>query len=284
MNKTFASLMLLAMILSTLPIDALGNSAPVLARGLHGVDVVPIRNDKIRMVKEVVNIDCAWSTYTVQVDFLFQNTSSEEQALQMGFPIDYPENYLFCSRNSDSSYQDTIRVHWNGKPVKHSLLNCQPGNLKEEKPCRQWIYWTTHFDPNEKATNRVKYTFPTWNIDTGDKDDKGSAYLKYILRTGAAWAGPIESSIIIISYNHKLPRFLIECIDPQIPDKSSLTMYPKGYVIDDKAHTVTWEFKDFVPDKDIYFGWNSSEEWSYIDKREGINIEDAPTTPAAMVK
>lgn len=256
------------------------DSAPVVREGVGGSVVVPIRNRNIQMVREVVEIDCGWTTYTVRAYFWFKNTTSEEQYVQIGFPIDYMSQWEDPEKIQEA--RETIDVKWNGKPIQFSHAKLQQVQKDFRDQYRQWVYWTVRFGPNQTATNRVSYTYGTWNMDTGSKFDKPYAYLKYILKSGAAWNGPIESAIVRIHYygisgERHLGGYKGDFGDPY-PKLSNISIYPKGYVVDKKNHTVTWDLKNIEPDKDIYFGWGEVPDFSLMDKETPIHFADDPTS------
>ncbi len=70
-----------------MPGTSWSNSAPIWHPGTNATDVIPIKNHHIRMIKETVDIDCHWTSYTVHVKFWYKNTADQEQELDMGFPI-----------------------------------------------------------------------------------------------------------------------------------------------------------------------------------------------------
>ena len=263
---------LIVLMAVALPSAVWSDSAPVVVGGIGGMNVVPIRNNQIRMVREVVDIDCGWTTYMVKVDFWFKNTTDQKQELQIGFPVecrpDFDDEEVI--RKSARSF----RVKWNGKPIKHSLGDLQHEIVRSRDQYCQWVFWSARFAPNEEATNQVCYTFPTWNVTSGSHGEEPNAYLKYILKTGAAWAEWIQSATVRIHYGHPVPLHLGD--GETIPGRSDLTIYPKGYVLDKKTHTITWEFKNFKPDKDIYFGWGEVPDFAELDKKPFIFIKDAP--------
>ncbi len=112
MKICFALILCLAL---TFPSSSWANSAPVIVYGIGGANVVPIKNNQIRMVREVVDIDCAWSTYTVQVDFWFKNTTDQAVELEMGFPVEYT-TYHEDKETIEASCR-SFKVEWKNAPV-----------------------------------------------------------------------------------------------------------------------------------------------------------------------
>jgi len=259
------------------PVLAYANSAPTLIRGVEGSDVVIVQNENIRMVREVVDIECRWSYYTVQADFWFENTTSKPQDVQIGFPVDY-DSVSSGQEEMVTAGDDSFGVEWNNRPIKFTVAKPQIRLSEHEfDPYRQWIWWKVRFGPNETAKNRVSYTFQTWNMDAGSKCDVSPfSYLKYIVRTGAAWNAPIESAVIRIHYGHEIPSFLRDCMpeDIGIPDPSTLSIYPLGYVLDTRNHTITWNYRNFTPTQDIYLGWNGVPAFATLDAESKPQLDE----------
>lgn len=257
---------------------ARADSSPMSYEGFPGSSAVPIRNDKIRMVREVVDIDWVeWGEFSVKADFWFKNTSDQEQEVQMGFPIDYTT----WQEDAIPEALKTFQVIWKHQRIMCHFAPVQPPDKKDAPLHRQWVYWTVRFKPHEKAFHRVSYTFPTWQYDHGSEDDSSYTYLNYILKSGAAWKGPIESAIVNVHYGH-LPNNRSE-IDP-----SDLRFYPKGYVLNKKKRTATWKFRKFEPDRDIFFGWSHPDDgtrgdledtFEDLDKEQVMTFKDFPLKP-----
>lgn len=253
MAKLKTTCFLLCLLLALVSI-ARPNSAPVTYHGLDGTDVVLLKNKQIRMVREVINIDCAWDTYTVQADFWFKNTTSKAQAVQFGFPIDYePDNSRFDDEGFERSKQ-SFKVEWKGKRIAFKVGKPQDGEESGEK--RLWISWNAQFAPAEEVHHRVRYTFAT---SRSDFEGNRYARLTYILKTGAFWNAPIESTTVNLSYNHPMPSFF-GGDGTMEPDPAHLSFSPDGYSWNREQKKVTWEFRNYVPTKNIYFTWQPPDD------------------------
>lgn len=288
---------LLLLLFMPLAMAAWADSAPVLCDGLDGADVKPIRNHHIRMVREIVDIDCAWTTYTVEANFWFKNTTRKIQKVQLGFPMDYR---VSCDSvgNDGINYPvldapKTVKVDWNGQPIKFAWGKIQKYDIphasiindSNDYMNRQWICWTAQFNPGEECHNRVSYTYPAWYMDSGSHNDACAfSFIKYILKSGAGWNGPIGSALIRINYNHPIPHYFYfeKCAEPfdASPTPAHLKIYPPGYQWNKEEHVITWNFRNLVPDKDIYFGWAKVPNFKKLDQAQKINFKDAPTTPS----
>ena len=275
--KTYLSLFVFVALI--FPSAAWSNSAGIWHEGVDGANIIPIKNHHIRMVREVVNIECAWTTYSVKADFWFKNTTNQNLEVEFGFPVDFK-----VDKNDDSirEYQQSFKVIWKGKPIKHYLEKRQHKiSGQDDDFDRQWISWIARFAPNEEVYSRVSYTFPTCS-QSGDSrgETETYAYLKYILRTGGAWKTPIESSKVIIHYKATIPGYLsYEHINNNlIQNPAPLKFYPKGYTWNKKKRTVTWEFKNFVPKADIFFGWGGVPDFKEADDVEKIKLDQIPVS------
>jgi hypothetical protein len=97
----------------------------------------------------------------------------------------------------------------------------------------------------------------------GSQGNEPSANLTYILKTGAAWHGPIDSAIVSIHYARELPDFFGgRPENPMIVAPANLTISPRGYRRDKKAQTITWNFRNFVPSENIHLDWTEPSEWA----------------------
>lgn len=202
--------------------------------------------------------------------------SDQEQAIQFGFPVDY---FVHTENEVVDDILNSFSIRWKGKPVECTRAKLQKESGKDPVYFRQWLCWSVMLGPNEEAHNTVSYSAQTtWTwFGGGFGDPSGeSSYLKYVLKTGASWAGPIESSIVKINYNYPIPDCfdIYEHDDYSPPPINSLKIYPGNYSIDEETHTVTWEFKDFVPDKDIFFGWADVPDFSELDKQPSNDFKE----------
>lgn len=256
---------------------ARADSAPTVFDGLDGSNMVPIRNDEISMVREVVDIDCRWTEFSVKADFWFRNTTDHKQKVLMGFPIDY-------ASNEDEIVPvalKTFRVQWRHRRVRPSFAKVDSKDIWTH---RQWVYWSVEFKPKEEVHHRVSYTFPTWTSSSGEHENYPYAYLNYIVRSGAAWKGPITSAVVRVHYGHSLKQLDEHDASDygREPKPSDLGIYPEGYVLNKKRKTVTWAFKDFEPDRDVYFGWGTVPDFKDVDEQRRMTFKDFPMNPKEM--
>ena len=242
---------------------AWSDPAPIFFRGINGETIVPTSSTQIRMIREDVNIDCFWTKYKVIADFWFQNTAAQKVEVQFGFPIEfqYYDRAIEVVLKKTDAY---FTAEWNGKPIKTTVGGIQRDNHIQ----RLWINWTAQFAPAEKVFHRIRYTFPMdhWvpeHYEDRMDPERPMAGLIYVLRTGAAWEGQIDSVIVNINYSHELPTSSYgygESFSPYtgpdwLPRPSDLKISPKGYAWNRKARTIRWEFKNYEPDQDIQFSW-----------------------------
>ena len=122
------------------------DSAPVFYSGIDGGDVLPIKNQQIQMVREVVNIDCAWTTYTVQADFWFKNTTGAgDKNYNSAFPLTTPIMAMIGMMPGKVSLRkglQTFKVEWRGKPVEFTL-----GKLQKRDSSKTNFFASGSFGP-----------------------------------------------------------------------------------------------------------------------------------------
>jgi hypothetical protein len=187
MKICFALLLCLTL---SLPSASWANGAPVLVRGIGRGRCGPIKNNQIRMVREVVDIDCASSTYTVQVDFWFKNTTDQAVELQMGFPVEYKTFFEDAETIQESCR--SFKVEW-----KRSRFNSLLENFRKARISIAMDLLDGSFRAQRGGYEPRFLHLPDLGIDAGDKmDTVPYMYMKYILKTGATWADPIESSVV----------------------------------------------------------------------------------------
>ncbi len=231
-------------------------SANDTAFAAEGANLIPIKNDAVRMVDEHVVLEGqlykdqldAWK---VTVSFHFKNESDKEQKLQMGFPFpkmvsevpDRPVNVPHGRKPNDWLIYD-FKASVRGKAVKpKEVLLKNVMKVEEDSPYSYAQVWDVTFKPGEEIEVVNSYlTGVTSNSIL-------MQYANYVLKTGANWK---ES---------KIGRSLIE-LKPNIPfiscdenPKYSMGAEPKpgGYRIEGqgKDRKVIWDLKDFTPTEDV---------------------------------
>lgn len=232
-----------------------GYSANLLADGVMiiekpGNTVIPVKQNKVRMVKETVKITPDnFVKYKVDAVFSFENTTDRTIHFYMGFP--FTDNI-----RGDA---DVFISYVDGKEVsvtKKSVNKVMKSRIKSKFGTGyyyQYDYmytWPITFKPHEKKINECVY-FIQW------LDDRGlSGYITYITKTGALWEGTIEQA----DFSIEIPY---EYFNSKV---YTLNMSPKGYTVSSKTVGVTligigeglpykkveWHFQNWKPTEDIH--------------------------------
>ncbi len=187
-----------------------------------GGTVVPLKNHDVRLAAETIDIAVERpglmaddDTLVVTVTYTFVNDTAKSLNLTMGFPVawDYREQYMqgegYLDRERHSPVSDFTTLV-DGKAVAvqakpRTLPPLKPQSDEErmavEEPSRpakkdpfgadQYYLWRVAFKPHQTRTvvNRFRY-------DAGAGVYWKENDFKYILRSGAAWRGPIGRAVV----------------------------------------------------------------------------------------
>lgn len=190
-----------------------------------GNQVVPIKNNAIRLVREEVDINLTvdkdsgrfgvpfipWAN--VSATFYFRNNTKSDVSMQMGFPfLDLQgfgdEKYVLDNLN----FKVTSDNHEIGTELKEGVIE------KEFDPrglFKKVFTWNASFRPSEEKIFRVSYRMlmgvASANSVMRDFDDIGRKYssfdeliqalsynFSYITKTAYTWAGSIEEAVFKI--------------------------------------------------------------------------------------
>lgn len=253
--------------------------------GGAGVNLMPIKNDQIRMADEHVILQQTTSGWHIEVTFHFKNDTDKKQKLLVGFPfrghyLDPLMGYDDYDERKTRNFKATVR----GKPVKTRQIKLeQPkppvkeGDDEEfddevdEEPYYTHAYvWDVEFAPNEQVEIFNSY-------DQGESYTPFGVYnVYYILMTGKNWkGGKIGRSLIEVRFIEDVvlchdARSASDgepvgewspCEDPVEPDS------PPGYRLEGKGRNlkVIWDLKDFTPEEDLDL--NFTHRYAYLEKR-----------------
>ncbi len=225
--------------------------------GAEGANLIPIKNDAVRMVDEHVVIEGqlyndqldAWK---VTVTFHFKNESQKEEKIQMGFPFpkfsadevsnEHGELSLPHGRKPNGSLIYDFKATAGGKavtPKEVTLKNLV--KLEEDSPYKFANIWDVTFKPGEEIEVVTSYI-------TGVIQSTTCAQIaSYVLNTGVNWKeGKIGRSLIELKPN--IP-FITCDEDPE----GGYEPRPAGYRTEGqgKDRKFIWDFKDFTPSDDV---------------------------------
>jgi hypothetical protein len=189
---------------------AVANDAPVTLISGGATPVYgPIRNQEIRMMREVVQVTLSDKSYVVDGTFEFYNTGKTTD-VEVGFPkrgFGYLDGRF--SNASDfirfETWVDDKKVAFSEKPDKSSIEGAYflPELIKAIKSDHiesaglsakdfRWMVKRVNFPANQKTTTRVLYEAPY--------QDSGSncSLAYYIYGTGTYWSGKIGKFKFIV--------------------------------------------------------------------------------------
>ena len=199
---------------------------------IEGNTVIPIQNNNIRMLSEVVKIS---EDAKVTADFVFENLSDASVPLKMGFPV---------VRGDDSFIK--FKAWVNGKSIKVTLsdLSQQKESIlknqyKDFKRLDMFV-WNVSFQKREKKNVRVEY-MGQWGSDPRTYPEQKFVY---ITRTGALWSENIGKADFYMT----LPDDIVRTFADE-SFRYKLRVKPIGYK--KRANKIEWHFTNWKPTVDI---------------------------------
>lgn len=177
---------------------------------------------KIKMHKELVLINLYKGYAVVKGEYWMQNNTNQDISMTVGYPVngalpnEIVDNVMF-----DRLYE--LKVLVNDEQMK--IFSTFDSSYQNNRPLVQqtafrnndWYYWKTTFKAG--STTKITVYFITDNsrakLRKGYSGEKGNAF-SYILETGKAWAGNIDSGKIFIRFNDGLT---LKNIKGVLPDK-----------------------------------------------------------------
>jgi len=208
--------------------------------GERGYTVFPIDTDKIRMISEKIDVRMASEARPsdifdeiafVHCEFLFENISNEPITAKVGFPgrTFYPREIQDLALSNFEAYIDGEK-----KEVlkRKELLGAEIRDGEYTwTPHRYWYVWDVDFP----AKGRVKIA-NSYSVRLSSNQE--ISFFQYVMTTGKNWHGPIGRAKITVRYADDLDL-----------ERRFIYASPTNYIV--KGNTVTWEFEDFVPDREI---------------------------------
>ncbi len=264
MKKAFC---LLAAIVSGLFV--FGNAAmPGMWNTGHGGRFIPLFKEdsvhlgKIQMQRELVLINLYPGFAAVKGEYWMYNTTDKPVTMRVGYPI-------------NGRYEADLVEHvmFNDLHKLRALVNDQPANVVraadgydsvyreiDKMQMENWYYFTCTFAP--KQLTKITIYFITNNSDAtlgrGYGRDNGNAFA-YILETGRAWAGKIESGQVLIKLNDAL----------SLEDLKGV--YPVNTLLGDNKH-LQFAFTNLEPDST-----NNILLWYDGGKKDGFSLDKVLT-------
>ncbi|MDD5006717.1 MAG: hypothetical protein PHS93_09855 [Candidatus Omnitrophica bacterium] len=249
-----------------------------------GNQVVPIKNNKIQLVREEVNIRLTVEKNggqsglplipqaNVTATFFFKNTSADSVSLQMGFP--FLDLQGFGNEKEVLGRMD-FRVINNGRQVPTEL---KEGLIEKELDphglFKKVFAWDDIFGPGETKTVLVTYKLlmSVVSVNSNDRtfDEIGEKYYEldklfpalsysfgYITKTAYTWKGPVEEAVFRFDAKELMEEFDKSAVfGESTPDKLPLSrpvylenIMPSGYERQDSVYK--WIFKGKLPEEGL---------------------------------
>lgn len=256
----------LVLIISTAISPSFSDEAPM---PYPGVTLGPFLPTLVRMVEEEVWIEVQPHRVDVRAEFYFTNTA-ETETLQVGFP-DVVMAYSNSERSRISSdgphgyfgepTLKDVRITVNGELVETSFASTPKGYY------RGWILFDAVFPKDTEVTSTVEYWVePTVGYFRGLLADQN---FRYVLKTGAGWAGTIGKATIHMA------------IDPDIQESQIKSITPYRDYEDDRG--LHWEFTDFEPHEDIRIAYQAYTPHTRIRQLQAYICKEKDDQPMRRI-
>lgn len=228
MNKIAPAIALLLFITATVWADGVEVSST------DGNTVIPVQNNKIRMVSEEVamvpaNTKGITEDVKVNATFLFENLTDQPISMKMGFP------YFSSAPKSFKAWVQDKVVNIEKRPMggKGEIV------LQHERSgyILHMYAWSISFKPHEKKDVKVEYV-GTWGFSL----DRSTSYFIYIVETGALWSGTIGKADFSITLSEGTMDYLRH-------PGTALRAYPSGYTR--KGNRIEWHFQNWKPKENL---------------------------------
>jgi hypothetical protein len=254
----------------------------------NGDTVVPVNNNEIEMVNEVVKmrLDHSLNQWFVDAEFVFRNTGPEADVI-MGFPdeiVKYNEpgeTTKFPITTSSGTYSWTISnfstvVGDSQVMLEHKELSRQQQSFGVEGDGA--YIWKVHFKKRETKTVRNTYT-----VGLGKREITGYSMFKefsfkYIVRTGARWKGKIEkASFYIDLYNTPYSPLFKFDPEPQSVEKGVYCLQYENVEPDFDILVNGFYIADWVPEFGMHIDYSIVELSYKLDSPASLRKIDAYT-------
>ncbi len=228
--------------------SARADMAPLPAQ--EGNSLGPASATNIQMISETVLIQLTEITKTfgdtsypvpgakVVADFAMRNPGTSPQALQVGFPMQVPQ-----------------QAAQSGDYVKITNLVASVGGVAIETNAATigteiWSAWQMTFAPGNTLV-RVTYDLPVTT-------DACNAELGYVLHTGAAWAGSIGQADLIVRYPYAAEATFVS------PHGIYLANSTPGYRVE--GNDLHWHYDNLepTPANDLAVTFVAPECWRLV--------------------
>lgn len=218
-----------------------------------GNTIAPLRSSEIAMDAETVLVEpeSRFGGFRVTAVFTMRNTSAEPISCDVAFPFESKGH----ATNARESFRVSFGVNASEGPFSPVELKVRDETVKQPRSPYDFaaaLVWKTSWAAGETKLIRIAYDMgePEWyrRFVEGWR-------LRYIVRTGALWKGPIGRADItmrikgnpMLSEDFVRPASKFKRIDPPFSYPANARQV--------SPTEVTWHFENWTPDEDIWFGF-----------------------------
>ncbi|MCC6156437.1 MAG: YARHG domain-containing protein [Deltaproteobacteria bacterium] len=196
--KHAVALVLLLAFAAAGPGAALANDASI---GGSGANVYPIDNADVQLVRETIRfVETDSGVMLVTTALTFRNKTDREIRARIGFPVATTAMYEEQDTQSfgGETLIDEFTTRVGGKAAKTDLVKTRIEGIEADA-----VYaFDAAFAPGGETVIEHRYRL---KVSVGVPDRH---WIPYVFRTGAKWAGRIESSEFIYEFGPRVPTHL----------------------------------------------------------------------------
>lgn len=196
--KRAAALVFLFALAAVCPGAARANDASI---GGSGANIVPIDRADVQLVRETIRfVETEPDVMLVTTALTFRNRTTREIRARIGFPVATTAMYEEQDTQGfgGETLIDEFTTRVGGKAVKTDLVKTRIEGIEADA-----VYaFDAEFAPGVEIVIEHRYRL---KVSVGVPDRH---WIPYVFRTGAKWAGRIESSEFIYEFGPRVPTHL----------------------------------------------------------------------------
>lgn len=228
-------------------LTAAAASADIAPDPEFGQSLAPRETTLVAMTAEEVTITLLAEKAEVRAVFHLSNTGGATK-LEVGFPDVFSPSSWSSGKPPEgvsSERLHTFRARVDGEVVahRHRYLEASESPFERDRPRSDrghwldagWLLWNMAFEASQKRTVEVTYWVPYRPFYRPSL--LGDRAFEYILKTGAAWKGPIGKAVISVTFGEGVTR------------KHLQVKAPEG--AEDVEDGIRWVLTDLEPTEDV---------------------------------
>ena len=244
-----------------------------------GNTIAPLRSSEIAMDAETVLVEPEkrFGGFHVTADFTMRNTSGEPITCDVAFPFESRGH----ATNARESFIVKLGKGDTATRVAPIELKVRDEAVKEPRSPHDFaaaLVWSVSWSAGEAKLIHVSY-------DMGEPEDYRRIVdgwrLRYIVKTGALWKGPIgKADITIRLTGHPMFASLFSQVEKSENIIDPPFSYPAN-ALRVSPTEVTWHFENWTPDEDVWLG---TLRWMGASSTNPWNLFIPPPAPYAGAK